>query len=113
MARTNRRGFAEERSSGSGFGGATATPGGKSGRIELRTTAETKELLQRAAASMGKTVTDFVLDAGIGLAEKTLLDRQVFRLDEAQWESFYQALDRPPGSKPRLRRLLNEKSIAE
>jgi len=109
MARVVNKGFAEEPSSAR-FGKPSAQ---KSGRIELRTTAESKELLQRAAAATGKTITDFVLEAGLGAAERALLDRRLFRLDEAQWAEFHRVLDRPTTRKPRLRRLLAGKSVLE
>ena len=38
----------------------------KSERIEVRTTSNMKALLQRAAASSHKNVTEFLLEAGIG-----------------------------------------------
>ena len=37
----------------------------KSERIEIRTTPSLKALLQRAAASLHKNVTEFLLEAGI------------------------------------------------
>ena len=41
----------------------------KSERIEVRTTPNMKALLQRAAASSHKNVTEFLLEAGINAAE--------------------------------------------
>ena len=54
----------------------------KLARIEVRTTPSTKALPEQAAVSSGKTVTEFLLDAGIDAAENALADRRVFRLDE-------------------------------
>lgn len=85
----------------------------KSERIEIRTTQRMKALLQRAASSSHKNVTDFLLDAGIAAAEAALVDRRMFQLDDAQWQAFQDALDRPVAMKPRLARLLAEKSILE
>jgi uncharacterized protein (DUF1778 family) len=85
----------------------------KSERIEVRTTPSMKALLQRAATSSHKNVTDFLLEAGITAAEETLVDRRMFRLDEAQWQAFQDVLDRPVVAKPRLARLLAEKSVLE
>jgi uncharacterized protein (DUF1778 family) len=113
MARESRRGFFEDRAPRSGFGKTAASSDAKSGRIELRTSSATKMLLQRAAAATGKTVTDFVLEAGLGAAEKTLLDRQLFRLDDAAWREFLRVLDRPVSRKPRLKKLLAGKSVLE
>lgn len=85
----------------------------KSERIEIRTTPNTKALLQRAAASSRKDVTEFLLEAGIIAAEDALIDRRMFRLDEQRWRTFQDILDRPVVDKPRLARLLAEKSVLE
>lgn len=47
------------------------------------------------------------------IAEEALVDRRPLRLDEAQWQAFQKALDRPVVKKPRLARLLSEKSVID
>ena len=85
----------------------------KSERIEVRTTPSVKALLQRAAASAHKNVTEFLLEAGIKAAEDALANRRMFRLDDRRWKEFQNILDRPVVNKPRLARLLSEKSVLE
>ena len=85
----------------------------KSERIEVRTTPTVKALLQRAATFSHKNVTEFLLEAGIRAAEEALVDRRMFRLDDAQWQTFQDVLDRPVQSKPRLARLLAKRSALE
>lgn len=85
----------------------------KSERIEVRTTPSMKALLQRAATSSHKNVTEFLLEAGINAAEEALVDRRMFRLDDEQWRAFQEALDRPVVQKPRLAALLARKSPVE
>jgi uncharacterized protein (DUF1778 family) len=85
----------------------------KSERIEVRTTPTMKALLQRAATFSHKNVTEFLLEAGINAAEEALVDRRMFRLDDAQWQAFQDVLDRPVTKKPRLAKLLAEKSVLE
>ncbi len=85
----------------------------KSERIEVRTTPTMKALLQRAATFSHKNVTEFLLEAGIRAAEEALVDRRMFRLDDAQWQAFQDVLDRPVQSKPRLARLLAKRSALE
>ncbi len=85
----------------------------KSERIELRTTPGMKALLQRAASFSHKNVTEFLLEAGINAAEEALVDRRLFQLDDAQWQAFQDVLDRPVTHKPRLAKLLSEKSVLE
>ena len=86
---------------------------GKSERIEIRTTPHVKALLRRAAASSRKSVTEFLLEAGIRAATDVLADRRMFRLDDRRWQAFQDVLDRPVAEKPRLARLLAEKSVLD
>ena len=44
-------------------------------------------------------------------ANQALADRRHFVLDEAQWQAFEQALDRPVQAKPRLKQLLSEPGL--
>lgn len=85
----------------------------KSERIEVQTTRIIKALLEQAAVSSGKTVTESILEAGIDTAESALACRRVFRFDEQQWQAFQDILDRPVTDKPRLARLIAEKSVLE
>ena len=90
-----------------------ATAESKTERIDIRTNPSVKEILQKAALATHKNVSEFLLDAGLEAAEITLSGRQVFRLDEAQWQAFQEALDRPVQDKPQLSKLLSEPSILE
>ena len=90
-----------------------ATAESKTERIDIRTNPSVKEILQKAALAAHKNVSEFLLDAGLEAAEITLSGRQIFRLDEAQWQAFQEALDRPVQDKPRLSKLLSEPSILE
>ena len=85
----------------------------RSERIEVRTTPSVKALLQRAASASHKNVTEFLLDAGLSVAEDTLANRRLFRLDDQQWQEFQDLLDRPVSEKSRLARLMAEKSLLE
>lgn len=82
-------------------------------RIEVHTTPSIKALLHRAAASSQKSVTEFLLEAGINAAEDVLVHRRIFRLDDEQWRTFLEVLNRSGSPKPRLTRLLAEKSVVE
>ena len=74
--------------------------------INLRVTPRDRDLIDRAAASLGKNRSEFMMDASRQAAEDALLDRQAFRLDSAQFGAFVAALDAPPGPNDRLRRLI-------
>lgn len=85
----------------------------KSERIDVRASAQVKLLLQNAARACHKNVSEFLLDAGIVAANQALADRNRFELDEAQWQAFQQALNRPAQPKPRLKKLLTEPGILD
>ena len=83
----------------------------KTERIDIRTSVTVKAVLQQAAASVNKSVSEFLLDSGLSAASETLADRKLFALDEKQWLQFQAALDADPKDKPALKRLLSEPSV--
>ena len=85
----------------------------KSERIEVRTTPTVKALLQKVASATHKNVTEFLLDAGIQAAEDALVSRLIFRLDDERWRAFQQVLNKPVANKPRLAKLLADRSVLE
>jgi uncharacterized protein (DUF1778 family) len=82
-------------------------------KLDLRLTAQAKRALQSAAEASHKTLSDFVLESALARADSVLADRQVFRVDTKTWKAFLAALDAPPKLRPRLARLLNERSIVD
>ena len=83
----------------------------KTERIDVRASSAVKLLLQEAARACHKNVSEFLLDAGVIAANQALADRRHFVLDEAQWQAFEQALDRPVQAKLRLKQLLTEPGL--
>lgn len=83
----------------------------KTERIDVRASSAVKQLLQDAARSCHKNVSEFLLDAGVTAANQALADRRQFVPSDEQWQAFQQALDRPAQAKPRLKRLLNEPGV--
>lgn len=83
----------------------------KTERIDVRASSSVKQLLQEAARSCHKNVSEFLLDAGVIAANHVLADRRHFVLGDDQWQAFQQALDRPVQAKPRLEKLLNEPGL--
>lgn len=83
----------------------------KTERIDVRASMRVKQLLQEAAHACHKNVSEFLLDAGVTAAAQMLADRRQFMLDEAQWQMFQEALDRPVQAKPRLQKLLHEPGV--
>lgn len=83
----------------------------KSERIDVRASTPVKQLLQEAARSCHKNVSEFLLDAGVNAANQALADRRQFILNPKQWEEFQKALDRPVKAKPRLKKLLTKPGV--
>lgn len=78
----------------------------KTERIDIRTTPTAKAILQQAASSVHKSVSEFLLDIGLSTASETLADRKLFALSDEQWQEFQQALDHPEKERSRLKKLL-------
>jgi uncharacterized protein (DUF1778 family) len=78
--------------------------------FNLRARRSDSELIDRAAAALHKTRTEFMLDSSRREAMAVLLDRRHFVLDEERWAEFAAALEEPPRDNPRLKRLLSEKA---
>jgi uncharacterized protein (DUF1778 family) len=77
-----------------------------SATVNLRLQVGARELIDRAAAALGKSRTEFMVEAARREAESVLLDRCFFTLGAKDFADFAAALDRPPADNPRLRRLL-------
>lgn len=74
--------------------------------LNLRIKPEDRGLIDRAATLMGKTRTDFVLEAARRAAEEALFDRTVFTVSPDAYAAFIARLDEPPRPNERLRRTM-------
>ena len=77
-----------------------------SAKINLRATEEQKSLFDRAAARLGKSRTEFMLDSAREAAENALLDQRLFMLDDRQYDEFIATLDAPAKPGKALKKLL-------
>lgn len=75
--------------------------------INLRADERRRTLIDRAAETVGKNRSEFMLEAACCEAMSVLLDQRFFVLDQKAFERFTKALERPPSDNPRLRRLLS------
>jgi uncharacterized protein (DUF1778 family) len=82
----------------------------KSDVIQIRTTAEAKVVLNRAAALRGQTLSEFVLETARRAAEDTILDQRLFILDDAAHERFLALLDAAPKLSSGARRRFHRKA---
>ncbi len=67
--------------------------------LNLRIKPEERGLIDRAAKTLGKNRTDFVLDAARRAAEDALLDRTVLMVSPKAYAEFLARLDAPPQPK--------------
>ncbi|WP_239333809.1 DUF1778 domain-containing protein [Frankia sp. CiP3] len=81
--------------------------------MHLRVEPAQKALLEAASSAAGSTVSAFVLKAATDAAADILADRRVFVLDEASWQAFDHALDRPAADVPGLRELLTTPTVLD
>ena len=71
--------------------------------ISIRAKSRQRDLIDQAAEHLGRTRSDFMLEAACREAEDVLLDAQSF-------DRFQALLDKPPEPTERLRRLLLTKA---
>src|SRR5262245_8707462 len=83
-----------------------APAGDTKGSINLRIEAQTRQLIDDAAAILGKTRTEFMVESARRQAIDVLLDQRLLMLDPERYNAFRQALDNPPAPGPKLRSLL-------
>ena len=76
------------------------------GSINLRIEANTRRLIDDAAAILGKTRTEFMIESARRQAIGVLLDQRLFALDSDRYDAFMHALDNPPPPGPKLRSLM-------
>lgn len=82
----------------------------RTGRLGLRAAPNQEALLRRAAEVSNKTLTEFILDSACAVAEQTLLDQRYFLVEQARWDAFNAALDRPAKLDRRLKDLVQHKA---
>lgn len=85
--------------------GWTKGAGAREETINLRASRKQKELIDMAAEALGRSRSDFMLEAACREAQMVLVDRVYFPLSEDAFKRFAAMLDQPPASNPRLRKL--------
>lgn len=84
----------------------------RAANINIRVAPEARDMIDRAAAHLGKTRSEFMLDAARREAEATLLDRRLFQADASAFKAFQARLHEPadPASLKRLAKTLKAKA---
>ena len=84
----------------------TASLTNESSRINLRTSADAKAMIERAAALMGTTVSGFMLQNAYEAARRIVADNDTLMLSQRDFEAFVAACENPPPPNPALLELM-------
>jgi uncharacterized protein (DUF1778 family) len=75
------------------------------GSVNMRIGARTRQLIDDAAAVLGQTRTEFMVESARRHAMDVLLDQRLFALAPEGYDAFAQALETPSPPGPKLRAL--------
>lgn len=78
--------------------------------LNMRIKPATRNLIDRAAELLGKTRTDFMLEASERRAEEVLLDRTIFTVSPEIYAEYLARLDAAPQANERLARTMSTKA---
>ena len=78
--------------------------------INIRAKARQRDLIDQAAARLGRSRSDFMLEAACIKAEDVLLDQAFFSVNAGAFAKFQELLGRPLPATDKLRRLLKTKA---
>ncbi len=78
--------------------------------INLRALPQQRDLIDQAAALLGKNRSDFMLEVACERAQAVLLDQVFFKLDTERFQQFSALLDAPTSTNAGLEKLFAVKS---
>lgn len=78
--------------------------------INIRLNRQQRNTIDRAAQTLGKNRSDFVLEIACREAENVLLDQAYIAVNEDTFQTLCQLLDNPPAPSPGLRKLMAAKA---
>jgi len=78
--------------------------------INIRALEGQRALIDKAASSLNKTRSDFMLEVACQAAENILLDQRLFLVDDDIFNTFQAQLNAPVADNEKLHYLLNQKS---
>jgi uncharacterized protein (DUF1778 family) len=84
---------------------------GRNATIHIRAPQQTKDLIEKAAYAVGKTLSEFTLESARQDAIDVLLDQRLFVLESEEYNAFMQALDNPPPAGPKLKALMKRRPL--
>lgn len=80
----------------------------KEQRLHIRLDGDSKQKLERAAAYVNRSLSEFVLSRALDAADTVILEHETLRLSDADWQVFLDALENPPEPNARLRQAFTE-----
>lgn len=83
---------------------------GESVSINIRVKLRQRDLIDQAAQRLGRSRSDFMLEASCREAEDVLLDQAFFTVNDGTFAKFQALLERPLPPTDKLRRLLKTKA---
>jgi uncharacterized protein (DUF1778 family) len=78
--------------------------------INIRAKARQRDLIDQAAERLGRSRSEFMLEAACREAQDVLLDQAFFTVNAGTFAKFQALLDRPLPATDKLRRLLKSKA---
>ncbi|MEZ5582857.1 MAG: DUF1778 domain-containing protein [Candidatus Competibacteraceae bacterium] len=76
----------------------------KQERMHIRLDAPSKTSWSRRRPTRTKSLSEFVLDQALHAADEVIHEHETFKLNEADWQVFLDALENPPRPSARLKR---------
>lgn len=87
----------------------TATQDTATRAVNLRVRDDIRDLIDQAARSLGKSRSEFMIDAARRAAEDALLEQTLVRMDRKTYARFLKVLDQPPGGEGHARLMKAQK----
>ena len=85
---------------------ARASAKAASGRIHLRASVTAKEVIARAAAALGTTVSAFMVQSAYEAAQRLVSQQELLTVSAADFAAFSRALEKPAKPNAALKRLM-------
>jgi uncharacterized protein (DUF1778 family) len=83
----------------------------KATKVQLRLRPAQKAVLARAAELRQTTLSNFMLEHAYEAAQQVIAEQVDIVMTPSEWDAFCKALDAPPRSIPKLKKLLTEPSV--
>lgn len=68
----------------------------RNSKLQIRVDKKTKEKIEQAASYENKTISDFVLENIVPVAEKVIVEHTTIKVSSRDWNKLMEALENPP-----------------